>query len=127
MGCCFSQCIPKQCFRATARRKSPDVASVPATPQFDAAWLTDALRRSGDLPPNGVVASADVGEILLEVEGGEDIKNGGGIAGGRTVRGGRGTRANKCGESRQRRPAPPHPARYESIGSYHVPHVGGSA
>ena len=70
MGCCFSQCIPKQCFRATARRKSPDVASVPATPQFDAAWLTDALRRSGALPPDGVVAGADVGEILLEVEGG---------------------------------------------------------
>ena len=34
----------------------------------------------------GLGWSADVGEILLEVEGGEDIKNGGGIAGGRTVR-----------------------------------------
>ena len=64
----------------------PDLEAVPESPEFSAAWLTAAFRRSGLLPPGVHVRELSVGEIKLEVEGDADILNGGGLAGGRTVR-----------------------------------------
>ena len=63
-----------------------DHDAVPESPHFDAAWLTAALRRSGVLRAPSAVSALTVGEIVLENEGGENILNGGGFAGGRTVR-----------------------------------------
>ena len=64
----------------------PDLCEVPASPRFSTAWLTAALRRSGVLPASLAVSEAAVGEIKLEVEGGDALLNGGGFAGGKTVR-----------------------------------------
>ena len=85
--CCgaAAQCIPAQCFTAHKHRANQDFEAVPETAQFDAAWLTGVLHRSGKLPAGGSVASVNIGEIILDMEG-EELKNGGGLAGGQTVR-----------------------------------------
>ena len=66
-------------------RDHPNFEAVPETPQFDAEWLTRALQRDGGLPAAASVASVSVGEIVVDMEG-EELKNGGGLAGGQTVR-----------------------------------------
>ena len=55
----------------------PDLEAVPESPEFSAAWLTAAFRRSGLLPPGVHVRELSVGEIKLEVEGDADVLNGG--------------------------------------------------
>jgi hypothetical protein len=74
------------CASAAAQRRSPDLDAVPLVAQFDKAWLTAALRRSAVLAPGAAVTAMTVGDIKIDVAGGEALENGGGLAGGKTVR-----------------------------------------
>lgn len=93
MGACASclccgaaaQCIPKQCFAAQTARSNPNFEAVPEDPRFSAEWLSQALQQRGKLPAGASVTSLNIGEIILDMEG-EELKNGGGLAGGQTVR-----------------------------------------
>ena len=91
---CASQCcccgavlglIPSCCFAGSRRRANPDLAAVPESPYFSPQWLTDALHSAGTIPAEVSVASVSIGEIILDMEG-EELKNGGGLAGGKTVK-----------------------------------------
>ena len=85
---CLLQLPCSRCFRARRRRAKPDHEAVPPTPQFDAAWLTAALRR-GSLGPKAAahrVCRLTHSEIAMDVDDGGEVLNGGGLAGGRTVR-----------------------------------------
>jgi hypothetical protein len=60
---------------------------VPESAQhLDAQWLSSALVGAGTLPAGTSVTNLTVGEIVIEVDGGEDILNGGGVAGAKTLR-----------------------------------------
>lgn len=59
---------------------------VPASPRVDTAWINDALRRGGCLQDGATVTASSCDDIKLEVEDGEDVENGGGIAGAKILR-----------------------------------------
>ena len=84
---CSLQLLCSPCFVATRRRSRPDYSKVPDSPQFTAQWLDGALRNSGLLPEGVNVSGLRHAEISITVDdGADDVINGGGLAGGRTVR-----------------------------------------
>lgn len=87
VGVCVVQLIPSRCFNASRRRAAPDHAAVPKTPSFSVEWLSAALLRSGTLPAGGTVSGLQHAEVAIAVDDADDdVINGGGLAGGRTVR-----------------------------------------
>jgi hypothetical protein len=70
-----------------------DYSSVPASSEVDAAWLTAALRASGELSPGAVVREAAVVPVKVKVDWAGastdddgQVENGGGMSGAGLVR-----------------------------------------
>ena len=77
------------CLKASRRRARPDHVAVPRSPHFTVEWLNAALRRSGLLETGVSVSELMHSEVTISVEddaAADDVINGGGLAGGRTVR-----------------------------------------
>lgn len=84
---CALQLVCSSCFVANRRRARPDHSKVPSSPQFTVQWLDGALRQGGWLPKGVTVSGLRHTEISISVdEDADDVINGGGLAGGRTVR-----------------------------------------